>query len=77
MFMEMVQMRPVIPTPNCPTENGEKLPKMAKKSQNYAKMAKKQPKMAKNCLKWAKNGPKNGQIYFFHKRHLSPIKNLS
>ena len=29
--MEMVQMRPVIPTPNCPTENGEKLPKMAKK----------------------------------------------
>ena len=47
MFMEMVQMRPVIPTPNCPTENGEKLPKMAKK----AKIMLKWPK---NSLKWPK-----------------------
>ena len=33
MFRKMVQMRPVIPTPNCTIENGEKLPK------NYPKIA--------------------------------------
>ena len=27
MFRKMVQMRPVIPKPNCQTENGEKLAK--------------------------------------------------
>ena len=39
MFRQMVQMRPVIPTPNCLTENGEKLPKKTKNGQNNPKMA--------------------------------------
>ena len=30
MFRKMVLMRPVIPTLNCPTEDGEKLPKITK-----------------------------------------------
>ena len=39
MFRKMVQMRPVIPTLNCPTEGGEKLPKITKKQPNDPKMA--------------------------------------
>ena len=40
MFRKIVQMRPVIPTTNCPTENGKKYKK------NYQKMT-------KMTLKWA------------------------
>ena len=47
MFRQMVQTRPVRPTPNCLTENSEKLPKKNKNGRNY-------PKMAQNGLKWPK-----------------------
>jgi len=48
MFRQMVQMRPVIPTPNFPTVNGGKLPK------NHRKMAKITLKWPKMTLKWPK-----------------------
>ena len=48
MFRKMVQMRPVIPTPNYPTVNGGKLPK------NHRKMAKMTLKWPKMTLKWPK-----------------------
>ena len=61
MFRQMVQMRPVIPTPNFPTVNGGKLPKNHRK---MAKMTLKWPKMAQNGLKWPINGPNNCQFFF-------------
>ena len=38
-FRKMIQIRPVTPTLNCPTEDGEKLPKITKKQSNDPKMA--------------------------------------
>ena len=40
MFRQMVQMRPVIPTPNCQIENSENCQKITKNGQNDPKMAK-------------------------------------
>ena len=53
----MVQMRPVIPTPNFPTNNGEKLPKKIPKNGHN------DPKMAQNGLKCPKNSPKLSAMF--------------
>ena len=60
MFRKMLQMRPVIPKPNCPTENGEKLPKYGK---NY-------PKKAQSSRKWQIFFVSFRDRYYFLKTYL-------
>ena len=60
MFRKMVQMRPVIATPNFPTKNGRKLPK-------------KNTKHAQKDTRMGKNGPNRWQkevIFFYFLGHL-------
>ena len=45
MFRQMVQMSTGIPTPNCLTKNGEKLPETGQKWPKGPKKGENQPKM--------------------------------
>ena len=58
MFGKMAQMRLVIPTSNCQTENGEKLPKNTAKWKKLLKIA----KMAKKYQKITENAPKLSEM---------------